>query len=270
MHPHRGFETVTIAFEGEVEHHDNHGGHGIIRKGDVQWMTAGKGIVHQEYHSRKFSATGGVLEMAQLWVNLPQKHKLVKPRYQEIVNSRIPVIDLENDEDGDEKKVNEGEATGATARLIAGKLPMMAEAEGENAEKPKLKGPAKTYSLVNLWDISLPSKGRTVRVPYPIDHACMVFVRRGAVSIGGKKIGPQEVAILNNNTDNNNTCSTTSETHDSPEVSIIELDVLKNDSAVLVMGGEIIDEPIAHMGPFAMNTQEELQQAMVDYRSGRF
>merc|ERR1719408_793020 len=98
-------------------------------------------------------------------------------------------------------------------------------AEGSNAAKQKTKGPAKTYSPVNLWDISLPSKGHTVKVPYPIDHACMVFVRRGAVSIGGKKIGPQEVAILNNNTDDNNTCSNT----ESPEsdssssaVSIIE------------------------------------------------
>merc|ERR1711907_264196 len=126
---------MGIAFEGEVEHHDNHGGHGIIRKGDVQWMTAGKGIVHQEYHSREFSATGGILEMAQLWVNLPKKHKLVKPRYQEIVNSRIPVIDLDSEggDDGDEKKVNDGGATGATARLIAGKIPMIGvEAEGEN------------------------------------------------------------------------------------------------------------------------------------------
>merc|ERR1719313_1937141 len=112
-----------------------------------------------------------------------------------------------------------------------------AEVEGTgSASKPK-KGPAKTYSPVNLWDISLPDKGRTVKVPYPIDHACMVFVRRGAVAIGGKKIGPQEVAILNN--PENNTCSSTagessSESESSSAVSIIEINVLKNDSAVLV------------------------------------
>merc|ERR1712078_104020 len=102
---------------------------------------------------------------------------------------------------------------------------MAEEAEGEeNAEKPKTKkGPAKTYSPVNLWDISLPSKERTVRVPYPIDHACMVFVRRGAVAIDGKKIGPQEVAILNNIATNENTCSTADD--ESPgAVSVIELD----------------------------------------------
>jgi len=230
-------------------------------------MTAGRGIVHQEYHSKDFSATGGVLEMAQLWVNLPQKHKLVKPRYQEIVNSRIPVIDLE---EGDQS--NEGEETTAwaKARLIAGKLPMLpnegAEVECSNAAAKKLRGPAKTYSPVNLWDISLPEKGRTVKVPYSINHACMVFVRRGAVAIGGKKVGAQEVAILNNNADS--TCSTAGESPDA--VSVIELDVLKDNSAILVMGGEIIDEPIANMGPFVMNTQEELQQAMMDYRSGRF
>merc|ERR1712232_1469397 len=137
MHPHRGFETVTIAFQGEVEHHDNHGGHGIIFPGDVQWMTAGRGIVHQEYHSKNFASNGGVFEMCQLWVNLPKKHKMVKPRYQAISDSKIPVVDL----DEEAAEGNFDESGGAKARLIAGKLPTT-----------DVVGPAKTYSPINLWD----------------------------------------------------------------------------------------------------------------------
>ena len=252
QHPHRGFETVTVAFQGEVEHHDNHGGHGIIQPGDVQWMTAGKGVVHQEYHSKKFTASGGTFEMAQLWVNLPKKHKMTKPRYQEILNAKIPVVDLDNDENDD------GATNGATARLIAGKLPTLDDDE----EAYVAKGPAKTYSPINLWDVSLPNKGSTVKVPYPVDHACMVFVRRGSVAIGGRKLGPQQVAILDNSEDTT--------TYSSAQSSVIELDVLKNNSAVLIMGGETIDEPIANMGPFVMNTDAELRQAVTDYRMGKF
>jgi len=258
MHPHRGFETVTIAFQGEVEHHDNHGGHGIIFPGDVQWMTAGRGIVHQEYHSKNFASNGGVFEMCQLWVNLPKKHKMVKPRYQAISDSKIPVVDL----DEEAAEGNFDESGGAKARLIAGKLPTT-----------DVVGPAKTYSPINLWDVILPTRGSTVRIPYENHHACIVFVRRGSVSIGGKKLKPQEVALLNPNIDNDkdNTCvagggsgTTTA------DYSVIELEVLKNDSAVLIMGGEPIDEPIANMGPFVMNTEAELRKAVVDYQRGMF
>jgi len=242
QHPHRGFETVTIAFQGEVEHHDNKGGNDVIYPGDVQWMTAGRGIVHEEYHSKDFTERGGTFEMCQLWVNLPKKYKMVKPRYQPISGSKIPVVEL-ND--------------GAQVRVIAGKL-------------DKVKGPAKTYSPINLWDVSLPSKGTIVDIPYPIDHKCIIFVRRGSVAIGNQKLGPQEVALLNN-TDSDvdygkPTCSTTTKTTSG----ILRIHVLKNDSAVVVMGGEPIDEPIANMGPFVMNTNLELQEAARDYQSGRF
>lgn len=241
-HPHRGFETVTIAFQGEVEHHDNKGGNDVIYPGDVQWMTAGRGIVHEEYHSKEFTQRGGTFEMCQLWVNLPKKYKMVKPRYQPISGSTIPVVEL-ND--------------GAQARVIAGNL-------------DKVKGPAKTYSPINLWDVSLPNKGTTVDIPYPIDHKCIIFVRRGSVAIGDQRLGPQEVALLNN-TDSDfdygkSICSTTTET----TYGILRINVLKNDSAILVMGGEPIDEPIAHRGPFVMNTKLELQQAVKDYQRGRF
>jgi len=238
QHPHRGFETVTIAFQGEVEHHDNKGGNDVIYPGDVQWMTAGRGIVHEEYHSKDFTERGGTFEMCQLWVNLPKKYKMVKPRYQAISGSTIPVVEL-ND--------------GAQARVIAGKL-------------DKFQGPAKTYSPINLWDVSLPNEGTTIDIPYPIDHKCIIFVRRGSVAIGDKKLGPQEVALLNS-TDSDfdygkPACETTS--------GILRINVLKNDSSVLIMGGEPIDEPIANMGPFVMNTNLELQQAVSDYQSGRF
>jgi redox-sensitive bicupin YhaK (pirin superfamily) len=226
QHPHRGFETVTIAFEGEVEHHDSNGGHGIIFPGDVQWMTAGKGIIHQEYHSKEFGARGGTFEMCQLWVNLPKKHKMAKPRYQAITDSSIPVVDLDH---------------GAKARVIAGSL-------------KDVSGPAKTFSPVNLWDIALPEKETTVEIDYPTEHACIVFCRRGSVAVGGKKLGPQDVAILNMD----------------QGATKVQLNVLQKDSSVLIMGGEPIDEPIANMGPFVMNTELEIQQAIMDYQNGRF
>lgn len=231
-HPHRGFETVTIAFQGEAEHHDSTGGHGIIREGDVQWMTAGRGIVHEEYHSKDFSARGGTLEMCQLWVNLPREFKMVKPRYQAITHDTIPVVKLSSQEDG-----------AATARIIAGSL-------------NGIVGPAQTYSPVNLWDVSLPTAGSEVVIPYPKDHSCIVFVRRGSVRINDKTLGPQDVALFRND--------------DGGDAEALQLLVLEQDSAVLIMGGEPIDEPIANRGPFVMNTNLEIQQAIMDYQNGRF
>lgn len=231
-HPHRGFETVTIAFQGEAEHHDSTGGHGIIKEGDIQWMTAGSGIVHEEYHSREFSNRGGTLEMCQLWVNLPKQYKMVPPRYQAITKDSVPEVSL----------VPPGSDPGATARVIAGTL--------QGTE-----GPAKTYSPVNVWDVSLPTKGSVVDIPYPSDHSGIVFVRRGSISINDKKLGPQDVALLNNG---------------EQDAKAIQLTVLENDSAVLILGGEPLNEPIANRGPFVMNTDLEIQQAIMDYQNGRF
>jgi quercetin 2,3-dioxygenase len=227
-HPHRGFETVTIAFQGEAEHHDSNGGHGIIQAGDIQWMTAGRGIIHEEYHSKKFSETGGVLEMCQLWVNLPKKYKMVKPRYQAITKEMVPVVAL-ND--------------GASARIIAGSF-------------HETNGPAKTYSPIQLWDVSIPTKGTVLEFPYPKDHACMIFVRRGSIKIGddNRTLGPQDVAILTLNT----------------STDVLQLTALQEDSAILIMGGEPLNEPIANQGPFVMNTKLEIQQAIMDYQNNRF
>ena len=164
------------------------------------------------------------LRYCQLWVNLPKKHKMVKSRYQAISNTNIPVVQLQDD---------------ATARIIAG-------------EFGGTKGPAKTYSPINLWDVSLPKKGSAIDIPYPKDHACIVFVRRGSVSINNKKLGPQDVALLNMDAD------------------ALQLTVLEGNSSVLIMGGEPMDEPIANRGPFVMNTQLEIQQAVRDYQNGQF
>ena len=134
-----GFETVTIAFQGEIEHGDSAGNGGVIKPGDVQWMTAGRGIIHEEFHSTEWSKTGGVVEMVQLWVNLPKLHKMVAPRYQGILNESIPKVSL---------GIKDG---GSYVRVIAG------EFGGEI-------GPASTWSAINLWDIEIKGKVRKVNV----------------------------------------------------------------------------------------------------------
>ena len=203
-------------------------------------MTAGRGVIHQEYHSTQFSRQGGPFEMCQLWVNLPKKDKMTKPRYQGILNEKIPVVNLPlNLEDGTEPI--------GTARIIAGSL-------GDS------KGAAKTFSPVELWDISLPHAGSEVDLPFSKDHTCIVFVRRGSVDVlsgegeelKASKLGPQDVALMQ--TDGSD---------------FLKLRVIEPDSSVLIMGGEPLDEPIAARGPFVMNTQEQLNQAMIDFRNGK-
>jgi redox-sensitive bicupin YhaK (pirin superfamily) len=154
-HPHRGFETVTIVYSGEVEHRDSTGAGGTIGPGDVQWMTAASGIVHEEFHGREFAKTGGDFEMIQLWVNLPAALKMSPPGYQEIKNTSIPAIDLP---DG-----------AGTARIIA----------GEFQGKP---GPARTFSPINLWDLKLNS-GAKASLILPEDETTVVFLLKGDIRI---------------------------------------------------------------------------------------
>lgn len=222
-HPHRGFETVTIVYDGEVEHRDSSGGGGIIRKGDVQWMTAASGLVHEERHGKEYAKTGGPFEMVQLWVNLPKKYKMTSPRYQGIRNESIPVVQLPD--------------SGGLLRVIAG------EYESE-------KGPAKTFSPVNIWDIRL-KKNKTVTLRPPVGHAAAVFVLSGQVKLAdGHIIKDAEVAFL---------------THEEAELSLEAL----SDAKILFLGGEPLNEPLMGYGPFVMNEQREIYQAFKDYEEGK-
>ncbi len=156
-HPHKGFETVTVAYQGELEHRDSSGGGGTIRGGDVQWMTAGNGIVHEEFHSRDFTRTGGALQMVQLWVNLRAKDKSAKPRYQTLLNSQIPDVLLPQD--------------AGTARIIAGEY-------GGHI------GPAKTFTPINLWDVNLRA-GKSAELPLPDRHTTALLVLSGQIDVNG-------------------------------------------------------------------------------------
>ncbi|WP_152394454.1 pirin family protein [Paenibacillus guangzhouensis] len=157
-HPHRGFETVTIAYDGYVEHHDNAGNHGIIGPGDVQWMTAGSGVLHKEYQEQSFAKRGGIMHMIQLWVNLPQASKMSKPKYQELLKDQMAYVALPDQ--------------AGTVRIIAG------EYEG-------VKGPAETFTPVHLFDISLKKHGQA-RFTLPQGYNTAVLVLRGQVRINGE------------------------------------------------------------------------------------
>jgi quercetin 2,3-dioxygenase len=159
-HPHRGFETVTIVYDGEVEHRDSTGGGGVIGPGDVQWMTAGAGIIHEEFHSSAYGKRGGPFEMAQLWVNLPAKDKMAPAGYQAITNAQIPAVPLP-DEAG-------------TVRVIAG------EYGGQ-------KGPARTFTPMNVWDVRLEA-GQTADLSQAEGWTVQVVVLAGTVQVNGDTI----------------------------------------------------------------------------------
>lgn len=167
-HPHRGFETVTIVYQGEIEHRDSTGAGGTIGAGDVQWMTAASGIMHDEFHSPAFSRTGGTMEMVQLWVNLPAKDKMGAPGYQTLRNRDIPVLDLPG--------------YAGTMRLIA----------GEHGGK---QGPAKTFTPINLWDLRL-KQDKTTTFDIAENHSCLLVVLHGTVLINGRGIAREAQMVL--------------------------------------------------------------------------
>ena len=221
-HPHRGFETVTIVYSGEVEHRDSSGGGGIIGPGDVQWMTASSGLVHEEMHSRNFTRRGGILEMVQLWVNLPAKDKKSPPHYQSITDAQIPRVTLQND--------------AGSVRVIAG-------------EFLQAKGPAKTFTPMNVLDIRL-NASSVINLDFPEGHNALVMVLKGKASINGDQtLAKADMAILDR--------SGARFTVEAAE-----------DTTLLVLGGQPINEPIVGYGPFVMNTEAEIRQAMQDYQSG--
>ncbi|WP_291524365.1 pirin family protein [Acidithiobacillus sp.] len=224
QHPHRGFETVTIVYKGEVAHRDSTGQGGVIGPGDVQWMTAGSGILHEEFHSPAFTAAGGELEMVQLWVNLPAKDKMTAPGYQAIVDQDIPEIVLPDD-------------TG-TLRVIAGAY------AGQ-------RGPASTFSPMHIWDLRLRAGGvSTLSVPDGWSTALIVL--RGTVLVNADTVvRAAQMLVLD---------------AASQEFSI----EANSDASVLLLSGEPIDEPIVGYGPFVMNSEGEIKQAIADFNSGRF
>jgi redox-sensitive bicupin YhaK (pirin superfamily) len=167
-HPHRGFETVTIVYQGEVAHRDSTGKGGLIGPGDVQWMTAASGIQHEEFHSAEFTRNGGTLEMVQLWVNLPAKDKNARPDYQTILDRDIPSVDLPD--------------AAGTLRVIAG------EHEGR-------RGPARTFTPIDVWDVRLRRNGAT-RLTLPVGHTLVVVLLRGTVLVNGSDIAREAQSVL--------------------------------------------------------------------------
>ena len=224
QHPHRGFETVTVVYSGELAHRDNAGGGGTIGPGDVQWMTAGGGIIHEEFHSPGFARTGGTLEMAQLWVNLPAAHKMTPAGYQPITAAQIPTVSLPDD--------------AGSVRVIAG-------AWGE------AKGPARTFTPIHMLDVAL-AAGRTAELPQPEGWTTLVVVASGSASVNGAEpvTGPAVVTL-----------STAGE-----GVTV----QAESDAKLLLLAGEPIDEPVVGYGPFVMNSQQQIVQAINDFNSGRF
>ncbi|MBD2703994.1 pirin family protein [Spirosoma sp. BT702] len=167
-HPHRGFETVTIVYEGALEHRDSAGNYGKLFAGDVQWMTAASGIIHEEKHEKEFSRRGGQLDFVQLWVNLPAKDKMKPPRYQDIASSRIPTTILPG---------------GGQLRVIAGEL---------NGSK----GPANTFSPVVVADLTL-TENQTETLSIPADNNAMIYVLAGSATLLGEKLNRGQIALLN-------------------------------------------------------------------------
>lgn len=224
VHPHRGFETVTIAYHGAVAHHDSSGNSGIIYPGDVQWMTAASGILHKEYHEEAYSLAGGPFQMVQLWVNLPAKNKMSKPKYQAIKQADMAAFNIPDN--------------GGKIEIIAGNY-------------GGTKGNASTFTPIELYNARL-NKGGKATFNFPAHYNTGFVVIEGSI-----KINDSEEAKVNDFVHFNN------------DGEKITLEALEN-SIVLVLSGDPINEPIKQYGPFLMNTEEEIHQAISDYNQGKF
>ena len=225
QHPHRGFETVTIVYDGEVEHRDSTGQGGVIGRGDVQWMTAGGGILHEEFHSHDYSRSGGPFEMVQLWVNLPARDKMSPAGYQAITDAQIPARALPGD--------------AGSVRVIAGNY------------DDHTRGPARTFTPMNVWDVRLKA-GKTVDLPQPEGWTALLVVLAGTVQVNGEAVLREaQMATLS-------TAGT-------------GLTIEANgDAKVLLLAGEPIDEPVVGYGPFVMNSEAQIAEAIRDFNSGKF
>lgn len=224
QHPHRGFETVTIVYEGEVEHRDSTGAGGKIGPGDVQWMTAASGILHEEYHSHDFARRGGNFEMVQLWVNLPARDKMAAPGYQTLLDAEIPSVALPGD--------------AGRVRVIAG-------------EYAGHRGPARTFTPIDVWDVRL-RQGHSTTFRVAEGRTLALAVLRGTVQVNDNAVAREAQLV------------TFDRGHGDVSVEA------NGDATFLLLSGEPIDEPIVGYGPFVMNTQEEIRQAITDFEGGRF
>jgi len=220
-HPHRGFETVTIVYKGEVSHRDSTGKGGTIGPGDVQWMTAASGILHEEFHSEAFARSGGPMHMVQLWVNLPAKDKMTAPGYQGIVDGDIPAVEL----------------PGGRVRVIAGDF-------------NGVKGPARTFTPMQVWDLSLKADGEA---SFELTNGwnTALIVLGGEVEANRVAAKEAQMVVLD------------------PKGTGLTLKS-KDGATLLLLSGEPIEEPIAGYGPFVMNSEAEIEKAIVDFNSGHF
>lgn len=221
VHPHRGFETVTLAFEGALAHHDSTGAGGVIRAGDVQWMTAANGILHKEYHEAEWARFGGRMHMMQLWVNLPAAHKMDPPRYQPLTADQMGTVEVD----------------GGVVTVVAG-------------EYRGVPGPARTHTPIDLWRVRL-EPGGSMDMDIAADRNVSLFVMEGSISANGTEGNEHQLVLFANEGSH--------------------IDVSSDTGAhFLVLSGEPLGEPVVAMGPFVMNTYDEIMQANVDFRAGKF
>lgn len=224
VHPHRGIETVTLAYHGKVAHHDSAGNSGVIGEGDVQWMTAGGAVLHKEYHEKEFSRQGGLFQMVQLWVNLPAKDKMTPARYQEIPNNKMG------------KYLSEDKK--CSADIVAG-------------EYKGIKGPAMTFSPVSLFNVRL-LKGGSADFSFPESYNSGILIIEGDILLNDSvQVNENQFVYFG---------------HKGEDIKAEAL----NNSIILVMSGEPLNEPVVPHGPFVMNTKEEIQKTYEDYYNGKF
>lgn len=224
VHPHKGFETVSILWEGALAHEDSSGGKGNLYAGDVQWMTAGAGILHKEFHETEFSKKGGVLHGAQLWVNLPAINKSTPPAYQDIRSANIPEVLIEN---------NKGRI-----RIIAGEL-------------NGVKGPAITFTRINIFDAHTTADADFELKVTEGDNTA-ILVLKGTVMINDDQTAREGEMLVFEKEGDSIHIQTNNEVH------------------LLLLSGEPITEPVAAYGPFVMNTQQEIMEAINDFNAGKF
>jgi len=227
-HPHRGFETVTYVIDGAFEHKDSNGNQGRILAGDVQWMTAGSGVIHSEMPEKEFSKKGGRLHAFQLWVNLPKKDKMANPRYQDILSKEIPKV---VSSDGKVKiTIIAGESLGQSA-IIDTKIPIM-------------------YLHLSMKPNS------SFTQPVPKNYNVFAYVAKGEVLFGEDRLSvKKEQAVFFEK--------------DGDKISIHAPEDSIGPSEILIIGGSPIGDPVVRYGPFVMNTEEEIQQALEDYKNGK-